>query len=44
MPEVVEALLSYGAGVNQVAQGHSPLSLAILNGHDLVSIILWHLQ
>ena len=34
---VVEVLLSHGAEVNRVAKGHSPLSLAILSGHDSVS-------
>ncbi len=34
---IVDLLLRAGANVNVVANGHSPLSLAILNGYDTVS-------
>ncbi len=34
---MVDLLLGAGASVNVVAMGHSPLSLAIINGHDKVS-------
>lgn len=33
----VDLLLGAGANVNVVAMGHSPLSLAILNGYDTAS-------
>ena len=33
---IVDLLLESGANVDVVAQGHSPLSLAITNGHDKV--------
>lgn len=37
---MVKLLISHGAKVNKVAKGHSPLSLAILNGHDKVCGII----
>ena len=40
VPSVAEVLLAHGAEVNKVAKGQSPLSLAIINGHDSVSV-LW---
>ena len=39
VPSVAEVLLAHGAEVNKVAKGQSPLSLAIINGHDSVSIL-----
>ena len=41
VPSVAEVLLAHGAEVNKVAKGQSPLSLAIINGHDSVSV-LWY--
>ena len=34
----VQLLVEYGSSVNHISRGHSPLSLAIVNGHDEVKI------
>ncbi len=44
MLATVELLLGAGASVNVVAMGHSPLSLAILNGYDTVSKVMGGLK
>ena len=36
VPTLINLLVDYGGDVNAVANGHSPLALAILNGHDTV--------
>lgn len=35
--QMVRLLVREGASVNEVASSHSPLSLAIMHGHDQVS-------
>lgn len=40
MLQCVQLLVSNGCSVNSIARGHSPLTLAIVNGHDKVFTIL----
>ena len=42
--KVVEYLLQHNANPDLLCQGHSPLSLAICSGNDLVSIQLSKLK
>ena len=39
--EIVSLLLKHGANPNQIAFGHSPLSLAIMHGLNEVSLRMW---